>query len=227
MDMFSKRVALLLTLCCLCGCSTGAQRELARMQTVQADSAAAYNQCADPVFQNPEYSGITKKTHLSTNDPNFPLEMLNDTTLPSKEQTKNIYAIYGDIQPCRQIILDAASKTSPLLVLTWVQTFSKIDQLWADFAKGKMTWGKFNTDRKAIYEDNKVRLVQASMQINGQLQSQHQSEIEQRQRAAEAFSQWAAQQQAFALQQQAINAANRPRVINCNYFGNTATCNSN
>src|ERR1700737_1213700 len=62
--------------------------------------------------------------------------------------------------------------------------------------------------------ESQTRFTQASMQINGQLQNQHQSEMEQRQRAAAAMSQWALQQQAIAAQQQAIDVANRPRTIN-------------
>jgi hypothetical protein len=45
----------------------------------------------------------------------------------------------------------------------------------------------------------------------GALQNQHQFEVQQRQRAAEAFQQWSYQQQALANQQRAINAMNHPR----------------
>jgi hypothetical protein len=206
---------------------TAAQHEQVRMQTEQNNSAVTQKECVDAVAANPMYAVIASKIHISSTDQNFPLETLNDTALPTREEIKKIYLIYGDIQQCRQITLDAATKTHPLLVLSYVQMFSALDRLWADFARGKMSWGKFNEGRKAIYEENKARLVQVSMQISGQLQNQHQSEIEQRQRAAQAFSQWVVPQQALAIQQQAVDAANRPRIINCNYFGNTASCSSN
>jgi hypothetical protein len=91
---------------------------------------------------------------------------------------------------------------------------------------GKLTWGQFNQGRRDITTQTQGKLVQANMQIGSQLQNQHQYEVQQRQRAAEAFAQWSYQQQQLNQQQQMINAVNRPRTINCDYFGNTAQCNS-
>jgi hypothetical protein len=50
--------------------------------------------------------------------------------------------------------------------------------------------------------------------------------MEQRQRAAAAFQQWAYQQQVLANQRAAIAAANKPTTINCSYAGTTAQCTS-
>jgi len=225
-----KTSILISSLCSLAvvGCmETGAQVELARMNNEATTANASGTACLNAVFARPEYSSITTKSYFSTTDQTWPLAMLNDETRPSKEQIKQIYAFYSDVQECRKIILDGASKTHPALVMAWVQNFSNADKLWTEFTRGKMPWGKFNEGRKSLAVDGQARLMQATAQINGQLQNSHQAEVEQRQRAAEAFSNWANQQQAFALQQQAINAANRPRTINCNYFGNTASCNSN
>jgi hypothetical protein len=153
--------------------------------------------------------------------------MLTDETRPTKDEIKSIYALYGDVQTCRSLVLAGLSKAHPVLVLAITEGYSKSDQLWSEFAKGKMTWGQFNTGRKSIIEESRTRMVQTNMQIGSQLEGQHQAEVQQRQRAAEALSAWAAQQQAFALQQQAINAANRPRIINCNYVGSSTQCTSN
>jgi hypothetical protein len=224
----SLQFGLLLGVLFLTGCmETTAQHENVRMQSETNNANTAAKECLQATFDKPEYVNLRQHTYFSATDQSWPLQMLNDPTVPTKEQIKQIYAIYADIQECRKIILDGAGKTHSAMVMAWVQNFSESDRLWAEFAKGKMPWGKFNEGRKAGSVDGQARLVQAATQINGQLQNQHQSEMEQRQRAAEAFSQWATQQQAFAAQQQAIAAANRPRTINCNYYGNTATCNSN
>jgi hypothetical protein len=42
--------------------------------------------------------------------------------------------------------------------------------LWAEFAKGKMTWGQFNTGRKSIIEESRARMVQTNMRIGSQLE---------------------------------------------------------
>src|ERR1700750_1569930 len=118
--------------------------------------------------------------------------MLNDETRPSKEEIKQVYALYSDMQDCRKLVLDGASKTHPAVMMAWVENFSNSDKLWAEFTRGKMPGGKFNEGRKSLAVEGQARLTQAGAQINGQLQNQHQSEVEQRQRAAQAFSQWAA-----------------------------------
>jgi PBP1b-binding outer membrane lipoprotein LpoB len=223
-----RRLIAFMSVLVLGGCmETAAQRENARMQTESGNALATGKECLQSAFDKPDYSGIKQKSYFSAVDQNWPLPMLNDPTLPSKEQIKQLYAIYADIQECRKIILDGAGKTHPTVLMAWVQNFSESDRLWAEFTRGKMEWGKFNEGRKSLAVEAQARLVQAATQINGQLQSEHQSELDQRQRAAAAFSQWAEQQQAIAVQQQAIAAANRPRTINCNYYGNTASCNSN
>jgi hypothetical protein len=138
-----------------------------------------------------------------------------------------LYNLYDEAQHCRKIALDGAAAVHPLLVAALVEYFSDVDRVWIDAAKGNLSWGKFNDSRQSAYHQFQDKYAQISAQIGTQLQNQHQFELEQRQRAAAAMQQWASQQQQIAVQQQAIAAANRPHMINCNYFGNTATCNSN
>jgi hypothetical protein len=213
------------TVAFLLGCSTGAQREAARMQAVTAETVASGRACIQNVADKPEYAPIKSKTVLSP-DPQFPLQMLNDKTSPNKQEISLLYRVYGDFQDCRKIVLDGVSRAHPLMLLTVVEGYADSDKLWAQATGGGLTWGQFNEGRKNTATQTQEKLIQANMQIGSQLQNQHQSEMEQRQRAAAAFQQWAAQQQQIALQQQAIDAANRSRTINCTYSGNTAQCNS-
>jgi hypothetical protein len=111
-------------------------------------------------------------------------------------------------------------------MLTLVQSFSEKDKVYTDFVDGRMTWGQFNQSLKDIGEKTQVAGMRAANQIDANLQNQHAFEIEQRQRAAAAFQQWAYQQQVLANQRAAIAAANRPVTINCNYAGATAQCTS-
>ena len=207
------------------GC-TGAQMEAGRMQKVVASTAASAKVCLKNIADNPEYAIITSKTPLGP-DSQFSLQMLTDGTKPNKREIATLYKVYGDTQECSKIILDGASKIHPLTLLTFVESFAESDKLWAEATSGHLTWGKFNEGRKNIQTQGQARMVQADMQISAQLQNQHQLEIEQRQRAAAAMQQWSYQQQVLANQRAAINAANQPRMINCNYFGTSATCTSN
>lgn len=196
------------------------------MQAVSAETSATGQACIQNISDNPVYAPLKLKTSLDFN-PQYSLQMLNDKASPNKQEISLLYRVYGDIQECRKIALDGASKTHPLILLTYVETFSDSDKLWAQVTAGRLTWGQFNQGRKDITTQGQEKMIQANAQIGSQLQNQNQAELEQRQRAAAAFQQWTHQQQQIAVQQQAVAAANRPRVINCDYYGNSAQCTSN
>ena len=200
----------------LAACSTGAQREAARMQTVATEASSSGQECLQSIADNPEYAPIKAKTLLAPNT-QYSLQMLNDQTSPTKPEISLLYRVYGNIQECRKILLDGASKTHPLILLTYVESFSDSDKIWAQATAGRLTWGQFNEARKNVMTQAQEKTIQANAQIGSQLQNQHQGELEQRQRAAAAFQQWAYQQQQLSLQRQAIAAANRPAVINCSF----------
>ena len=111
-------------------------------------------------------------------------------------------------------------------MLTLVENFSAQDKLWAEAVTGRLTWGQINQGRKDLGTQLQANGTRAEMQVAAQLQNQHAFEVQQRQQAAAAFQQWTHQQQVLANQQQAINAMNAPRTINCQYAGNTAQCQS-
>jgi hypothetical protein len=210
----------------LVACGTGAQMESARMHEAAANMLTSSKPCFEAISQNPEYQPLSAKVNLGF-DTTVPLRMLNDQSRPTKREIDLLYKVYDEVQQCRKIELEGVSKIHPLALSVYVETYAESDKLWAEATTGKLTWGQFNRGRQDIKVRAQQKTTQANAQVASQLQNQHQFEIEQRQRAAAAFQQWAYQQQALAVQQQAINAANRPRTINCNYYGSTATCNSN
>jgi len=169
---------------------------------------------------------LKTKLYLSNEIMQMPLQYLTDQTRPTKAEVLDLYKAYGDVQNCRKIYLDGAAATPPFFLATFVESYSASDRVWAEAVAGKLTWGKFNEARKAIAAETQSKLAEADVKIRGQLQGQHQFEMEQRQRVAEAMQQWSYQQQQLMQNQQAINALNGPRTINCNYYGSTAHCTS-
>ena len=157
------------------------------MQKVAAETRATGRDCSQKIIENPEYQNIKTKIYLGPDD-QFPLQMLTDTSRPTKEDIKVLYKIYGDTQDCRKIILDGAAKTHPLVLLTLIGSYAESDKLWAEATSGKLSWGAFNQRRKEILTQLQTNMVQAEVQIASQLQNQHQFEDrEQRQRAAAAM----------------------------------------
>lgn len=214
------------------GCSTAAQREEARMVTVITDSVASARTCLEAIADNPEYSSLKSKTIMDANARSVPLQMRNDKTFPTKQEILLIYNVHGEKQDCRKILLDGASKVHPVVLLTFIEGFAASDKLTAQLTGGQLTWGQYNEGLQDLLTQTQEKLIKASVLVGSQLQRQHQAELAQRQRAAEAamkaaLQQWSYQQQQIALQQQAIQAASRSRTINCRRFGDTLQCTGN
>jgi len=210
---------------CTSGCSTGAQIEGARMINANKEKGDQVSACLGEVYSKPDYAHLETKLYLKGFQ--FPLQYLTDPSKPNKPEITDLYKLYNELQSCRKMALDGAATVHPLLVAALVDYYSEEDRSWIDAVKGNLTWGNFNEARRSAMNQFQDRTTQANMQVGAQLQNQHQFELQQRQQAVAAMQQWAYQQKQFYQNQQAINALNRPRTINCNYYGDTATCNSN
>jgi hypothetical protein len=65
--------------------------------------------------------------------------------------------------------------------------------------------------------ETQAAILAEDRRVVSELKQDHQAELAQRQRAAEAMAAW-------AQTQEMINAANRPVITNCNAFGNSVNC---
>jgi hypothetical protein len=193
------------------------QQQAAATQTVAAS-------CFQELREKPEHAELLTKLYMSEDSLNFPLSYLTNASRPARKDLANLFAFHAGLQVCRKLLLDGQSKIHPLIVSTQVEGFTASDKLWTEFASGKTTWGEFNTRRKDVAVEAQRRMLAASQAIEGQLTDNHRYEVARRQRAAEALSQWAAQQQAINVQRQAVNAMNRSRTTNCTGFGNAISC---
>ena len=139
------------------GC-TGAQIEANRMQKVATETTDFIQSCFHNIAENPEYASLRSKTYFGL-DTQFPLQMLNDKTSPNKQDIALLYKAYGDVQDCRKIALDGASRMHPLVLLTLVESYAESDKLWAEATSGRLTWGKFNEGRKALTTQGQARMI--------------------------------------------------------------------
>jgi hypothetical protein len=208
--------AIVLTVAGCGGTVTGAQQEVARMQSVAAEYKASGDACVQNIAGNPDYAPLKAKTSLDA-PPQFSLQMLNDKTSPNKQEVSLLYRVYGDSQGCHKIFLDGAANMHPLILSVLVENYSNSDKLWAQVTAGGLTWGQFNQGRKDLFAQGQEKLAQANAQIGSQLQSENQAELAQQQQARAA---------AIASMQEGLKRAGDayanmplpapPRTIQCN-----------
>ena len=209
----------------LSACATGAQQQSNQLAQVKAETMSAGKDCYDGIYAKPDYAHLKTKMFLSTSG-TAPLQYLTDSTRPNKNEIADLYKLHADVQACRKIFLTGMGRYHPALVNVAVQSYDATDKLWAEFTKGRMTWGNFNKENHAITVRTNQQTGEVETMIASQLQNEHQYEMEQRQRAAASLQQWAYQQQVLENQRlqvmaqghDAAMAAMRPSpVITCNY----------
>jgi hypothetical protein len=217
-----RHAVLAIALAWLAGC-TGAQVESLRMQNATRSVVAASAECMDGILGNPERQDILTKAYLGK-DGQIPLAMLTDPRRPTQDDIRQIYRLHGDIQDCRKVALDGAAKVHPLIVMLLIETYAEGDKAYAGITSGLVTFGQFNQYQKDIFTNAQMKLTQVVAQIDAQLANRHQFELQQRAQAANAFSQWTAQQQRLINQQRNIDALTRRRPIACRYLGDQLVC---
>ena len=172
----------------------------------------AVDACSQKIRDNPAYSYIRAK--LGIGDGAGATEADNNSAKLSPEEVALLYKFYADAQTCRQSELNAAAQ--PLKVIVLAELFAEADALWAQALRGELTWSQFNQRRKEISMAGETKLAEVA--------SNQQPDSQQRQRASRAFQEWLRQQQ--LIRQLQVTSAVRPRIIVCDYLGDTPLCSS-
>src|SRR5262245_8302518 len=216
----------------LSGCGTAVPVEPVQAQRTAASPpqmtrmAAAGDSCSTKPYAK-RYAGLAKKMYLDPDlNRSMPVQYLTDESKPTKTEIADLYRLHADVQACRKILLDAASKVHPLILTALIESFTDNDRVWAEAASGKLTWGQFNEARERLALQATVKMTEVEGQIDAQLQRRDQFDVQQRQRAAAAMEQWTSQQQQLYRQHRVADVARQPRLINCNYAGDAANCAS-
>jgi hypothetical protein len=209
---------------CLSACATGAQRQAARMnETVQATKADLIA-ARDRAVVLPSYQLLKDKIPpLDGSSPSMGLQ--TNTSKPNPEEVAALLEFHRDgLSPWRAVVLQDFAKVHPAYAAVAAETYAAGDQQYARLVRREISWGEYATASAQRTTAMRAALVRVDQQIKAELNNAHAYEVQQRQAAAAALSNWALQQQVLLQNQQAINAANRPRTTNCQYVGAYLNC---
>jgi hypothetical protein len=209
---------------CLSGCATGAQQQAAKMneaaQVMRADAIAARDRAA----ALPSYQVLKDKIPpLDGSSPSMGLQ--TNASKPDPEEVAALLEFHRDgLSPWRAVVLQDFAKIHPAYAAVAAETYATGDQQYARLVRREISWGEYATSSTQRATAMRVALLRVDQQIKTELNNAHAYEVQQRQAAAAALSNWAYQQQVLLQNQQAINAANRPRMTNCQYVGAYLNC---
>jgi hypothetical protein len=203
------------TLLLLVGCATQAQRQFQAIKTSNQKYAEELKTCVANVHNSLEYAPL--RDHLPLNASDVTLQQMSDNTFATPTEVQAIFATHPLLQACRKAVLSGLAQSEPSLVPILIASYKKGEDDLLALTQQKMTWGDYVRRARDRSTETQAALLAEDRSVVSGLQQEHQAEIAQRQRAAEALSAW-------AQTQQMINAANRPITTNCNAFGSMVNC---
>lgn len=201
-------------------CATGAQREMARMGEAANADAPKVKACFAQATSSPEGQMMAAK--LGGDPPALTAQVNPQKASP--EEVQQVLSYHQQLAPCRKMMLEGFSHINPALVPPVANSFARSDSNYAKLVTQKSTWGEFAIEASAIARDRQSEVSAIARTIDQGLAQSHNAEVSQRQAAAAALQNWSYQQQVLQQNQQAINAANRPRMTNCQYVGTYLNC---
>jgi len=197
------------------GCATQAQRQYQAMATNNKEVIAQFVSCATAVANAPE--AVPIRAHVPLRATEATLSQLSDASHASKPEIDAIVDLHPRIKECEQAVLNGFLQSTPSFIPILTSSFNRGEDDVLLLIQQKITWGEYNKRRRDRATEVQAEIQSASQQIISGLQHQHETELAQRQRAAEALAQW-------AQTQQMINAMGRPVITNCNQFGGAVNC---
>ena len=222
-DVTSKvfKLILVASLSFLVGCQTVAQKKLMAMNVEVKDINSRALACHEGVRRSDPFKKVVHKLYLNSRvSPS--LALLSNQELPDDGDVEALYKLHMS-QPCRRIEIEAASKVHALFAGYYATFYSQLDAIMFGLVNKSTSWGEANRKLQEVYawqirEETNLRRV-----IDSEFEKDHETEIAQRQKTAEALSRWSYQQQVLANQR----AANSRHITtNCRWFGNSLNCNS-
>lgn len=215
----ASRALPLLLVCVLVGCATAAQREASRLAQETREAQARVNPCWDAVAKHPSAVALMDKSPPADANVSTPLALLADTSKPTAEQIRHVFAVHAEMQRCRKLTLESVGRIHPELVRIWSETYAAQDNLYLRLVKREVTWGE---NARALLEArrasaNKLNAWQA--RITQQLANDHAYEIQQRQQAAQTLALWGLYLIQLEQQRQTVAPSAQPVTMHCNYTG--------
>lgn len=142
---------------------------------------------------------------------------LSDETLPTPEEARLIGAWQDELGSCRSQFQTALLLVRPDFVQALTEIDAEIRNTAILASERKLSWGEIARREAALSDSFNTKFLALNQQLDARLNAQNQIEVQNRERAAAILLQ-------YGLQQQMINAANRPVITNCTGGFGTVNC---
>ncbi len=188
------RAALLISLLsALAGCTTQAEREVARMNSVTERALADMDACSARTEASGPFRQL--KAKLPPTDGSAPSPaLLADRSRPTVAQAALLVELHaGYMTPCRRLVVDRLAAINPAFAAVAATSFADADADYARLVRGEASWGEYAGASQLRRLTFLQAFSAAGERVNRDLAESHLHEV--RQRQASAMARWDRQQQ--------------------------------
>ena len=181
---------------CSTACSTGAEREVARMNRATDTALAEMNACSARAEASAPFRLLKPKLPPTDGSPPSPA-LLADTARPTAGEAALLVELHGSyITPCRRLVVQRLGTVNPAFATVAANSFAEADAEFARLVRGEESWGAYAQGSQRRRLAFAQAFAAAGEQVNRDLAESHLLELQQRQAAA--IARWEQQQQAIA-----------------------------
>jgi hypothetical protein len=217
--MTTKTATAALAAALLAGCATQAQIQYRNTVDGVQSAVTDLKACTATVLAKPDYAPLAGRPYPS--DKGATTAQLIDQTMPSSQEAPLLGARDDELATCRSTAQARVIPLIPALVAPLEQFQGALQTTTVMAVERKITWGEYARRDTEIWSAWKVLAASVGQQFDAQMNAAHQAEMQDRQTRLLAASKILLD---YSLQQQVINAANRPIVTSCMGTGTMASC---
>ena len=217
--MKASQILLLSAICIfVSACATQAQQQYKAMEAQLSHTIEGSKKCGADLQNEDAYQRSAQIFILGANDPDAVKKMTIErfATQSEKNDLMHLTSLQSS---CRKMNLDNIGNVHSDFVTLLAGWYAENDEIIVNIVRDNMTIADANEVLNKRFSRRQHEWNSVASNVTKQLQGAHQSEMQERQRAAAALQQW-------NYQQQMINSLNRPTTTNCHQFGNNINCTS-
>jgi hypothetical protein len=185
----AKLAVLLVTAITLGACSTGAQREVSRMNEATSVAVTDIDACWRRLENSDPYRALKTKLPPSNGAPP-PMALLADQTKPTPADSALLLTLHQEyVTPCRRLALEGAGRIHPSFAAVMANAYAAADADFDRLVRREVSWGEYAQSVYRRREALGAAFGEASASVNRDLVRSHVQEIQRRQGAVPAVQQ--------------------------------------
>ena len=207
----------------LLGCGIQSQKRAQHIESQLKYAISENETCQAWLRKSDVYKRLDKILVLREDDSDVSRKIRIDRNAEVSEK-EDLLRLNNLAAVCRKNNLENFGRVHPEFAALLAGWYAESDEALLELLKEEVTIGEANELANKRMAERKTQSDAAGSRITQQLETFHQTQAADRQRAVAAMQHWNDQQQLLLQNHQVSDALTRPTITNCSYRDNSISC---